>query len=103
YVALNILPPARAGREARFVQPDGEALGLQQRAQVAHKVNVLFAVANEKMRHAAPYNSRITRAGLPAATTPGGTSPVTTLPAPMIRPAPIVTPLRMSDCIPMNT
>src|SRR5690606_35712575 len=36
--------------------------------------------------------SRSTRAGTPAATTPGGTSLVTTLPEPTTAPSPIVTP-----------
>ena len=45
----------------------------------------------------------MTRAGLPATITLGGTARATTLPAPMTDPAPMLTPLRMSAFIPMKT
>src|ERR1019366_1555218 len=41
-------------------------------------------------------NSRITRAGLPAAITPGGIDAATTLPAPITEAAPTTTPLRIT-------
>ena len=46
---------------------------------------------------------RITRHGLPAATTPAGMSFVTTLPAPMTVPSPIVTPGQMIAPPPIQT
>jgi hypothetical protein len=45
----------------------------------------------------------MTRHGLPAATTPGGMSPVTTLPAPMTDPFPILDPFKMIDRAPTKT
>lgn len=45
----------------------------------------------------------MTRHGFPAATTPGGISPFTTLPAPMTDPSPMVEPLRTIDRAPMKT
>jgi hypothetical protein len=44
---------------------------------------------------------RRTRAGFPAATTSGGTSRVTTLPAPMTDRSPILTPGRITLPAPM--
>src|ERR1019366_8520322 len=48
-------------------------------------------------------NSRITRAGLPAAITPGGIDAATTLPAPITESAPITTPFRIRTRSPTNT
>ena len=45
----------------------------------------------------------MTRQGFPAATTPGGISPLTTLPAPMTDPSPMVEPLRTIERAPMKT
>ena len=46
---------------------------------------------------------RSTRAGEPAARQKGGTSRVTTLPAPMMAPSPMVTPLRIRQFMPIHT
>jgi O-antigen ligase len=48
-------------------------------------------------------SSRITRAGLPAATTPAGIGPVTTDPAPITESEPILVPLRMRTPMPTKT
>src|SRR5215475_2219650 len=48
-------------------------------------------------------SSRMIRQGLPAAMALAGTFLVTTLPAPMIALSPMVTPLRMTEFVPMNT
>lgn len=45
----------------------------------------------------------MTRHGLPAATTPRGTSPITTLPAPMTDPFPITDPFKTIDRAPTKT
>lgn len=45
----------------------------------------------------------MTRHGLPAATTPLGISPLTTLPAPMTDPSPITDPFKMIDRAPTKT
>ena len=45
----------------------------------------------------------MTRQGLPAATTPAGISLVTTLPAPMMQPSPMVTPISTVTFAPSHT
>ena len=45
---------------------------------------------------------RSTRAGAPAARQKGGTSRVTTLPAPIMAPSPMLTPLRIRQFMPIQ-
>ena len=61
----------------------------------AHRFTVRPREISSRQRspvQSSPASSRITRAGLPAATTPAGIEVVTTLPAPITEWAPIVTP-----------
>jgi hypothetical protein len=65
-------PPAFTGYQARLIHPDGKTLCFQQMAQAAGKGDVLLAVADEDVRHAATLSDDRWRTFAPIISRRGG-------------------------------
>src|SRR5690606_11044916 len=95
-------PEKRAGGRRRAEPPGKGGLGQPRLNEYPGTSRIIFQAARAGRSYSVVIG-RITRHGFPAASTPGGTSFVTTAPAPMTAPSPMRTPGRMMAPPPAQT